>query len=45
MSSSIYDIPVRTIEGADTSLAQFKGKVVIEPLPLGVWVDESGRGR
>ncbi|WP_058185358.1 glutathione peroxidase [Terracidiphilus gabretensis] len=29
MSSSIYDIPVRTLEGADTSLAQFKGKVVL----------------
>ena len=29
MSSSIYDIPVRTLGGADTSLAQFKGKVVL----------------
>jgi glutathione peroxidase len=29
MAASIYDIPVRTLEGADTSLAQFKGKVVL----------------
>jgi glutathione peroxidase len=29
MSTSIYDISVRTLEGADTSLAQFKGKVVL----------------
>jgi glutathione peroxidase len=29
MSSSIYDIPIRTLEGADTSLAEFKGKVVL----------------
>jgi glutathione peroxidase len=29
MSSSIYDIPVRTLGGADTSLAQFKGKVLL----------------
>ena len=29
MSSSIYDIPVRTLEGADTSLAEFQGKVML----------------
>lgn len=29
MSNSIYDFPVRTIAGADTSLAQFKGKVLL----------------
>jgi glutathione peroxidase len=29
MSASIYDIPVRTLEGAETSLAEFKGKVVL----------------
>jgi glutathione peroxidase len=29
MSSSIYDIPVRTLGGADTSLSQFKGKVLL----------------
>ena len=29
MCNSIYDIPVRTIAGADTSLAAFKGKVLL----------------
>jgi glutathione peroxidase len=29
MSSSIYDIPVDTITGAPTSLAEYKGKVVL----------------
>lgn len=29
MSNSIYDIPVRTIAGADTSLAAYKGKVLL----------------
>jgi glutathione peroxidase len=29
LSNSIYDIPVRTIAGADTSLAAFKGKVLL----------------
>jgi glutathione peroxidase len=29
MSASIYDIPVRKINGADASLAEFKGKVVL----------------
>jgi glutathione peroxidase len=29
MSASIYDIPVRTITGADASLAEFKGKVLL----------------
>jgi glutathione peroxidase len=29
MSTSIYDIPVRTIAGADSSLAGFKGKVLL----------------
>jgi glutathione peroxidase len=29
MSASIYDIPVRTIAGADSSLAGFKGKVLL----------------
>ena len=29
MSKSIYDIPVRTIAGADTSLAAYKGKVLL----------------
>ena len=29
MSASIYDIPVRTITGAATSLAEFKGKVLL----------------
>ncbi len=29
MSTSVYDIPVRTITGADASLAQFKGKVLL----------------
>jgi glutathione peroxidase len=29
MSTSIYDIPVRKITGADTSLAEHKGKVVL----------------
>lgn len=27
--SSIYDIPVHTLGGAESSLAQFKGKVVL----------------
>jgi glutathione peroxidase len=29
MTQSIYDIPVRTLAGADSSLAQFKGKVLM----------------
>ena len=29
MTASIYDIPVRSISGADSSLAEFKGKVVL----------------
>jgi glutathione peroxidase len=29
MSALVYDIPVRNIEGTDTSLAQFKGKVLL----------------
>lgn len=29
MSASIYDIPVRKITGAEASLAEFKGKVVL----------------
>ena len=29
MSASIYDIPVRRITGADTSLAEFKGEVLL----------------
>lgn len=29
MSTSIYDIPVRKITGADASLAEFKGKVLL----------------
>jgi glutathione peroxidase len=29
LCNSIYDIPVRTIAGADTSLAAFKGKVLL----------------
>src|ERR1035438_3957381 len=29
LSKSIYDIPVRTIAGADTSLAVYKGKVLL----------------
>jgi glutathione peroxidase len=29
MTASIYDIPVRTLEGAETSLAEFKGKVIL----------------
>jgi glutathione peroxidase len=29
MSASIYDIPVKKITGADTSLAEFKGKVLL----------------
>lgn len=29
MSTLVYDIPVRTIAGADASLAEFKGKVVL----------------
>lgn len=29
MSTSIYDIPVRKITGEDTSLAEFKGKVML----------------
>jgi glutathione peroxidase len=29
MSTAVYDIPVRKITGADTSLAEFKGKVVL----------------
>ncbi|MGA9672067.1 MAG: glutathione peroxidase [Terracidiphilus sp.] len=29
MSASIYDIPVKKITGEDTSLAEFKGKVVL----------------
>ncbi len=29
MSSSIYDIPVRTLDGVDTTLAEFKGKVLM----------------
>jgi glutathione peroxidase len=29
MSASVYDIPVRKITGEDTSLAEFKGKVVL----------------
>jgi glutathione peroxidase len=29
MSASIYDIPVRKITGADTSLAEFKGQVLL----------------
>lgn len=29
MAASIYDIPVRTITGEDTSLAEFKGKVML----------------
>jgi glutathione peroxidase len=29
MSASIYDIPVRKITGEDTSLAEFKGKVLL----------------
>jgi glutathione peroxidase len=29
MSASIYDIPVRKIDGADSSLSEFKGKVLL----------------
>ena len=29
MSVSIYDIPVRTLDGVETSLAEFKGKVML----------------
>ena len=29
MTSSIYDIPVKKITGEDTSLAEFKGKVLL----------------
>lgn len=29
MSTAVYDIPVRKITGADTSLAEFKGKVLL----------------
>jgi len=29
MSTLVYDIPVRKISGADTSLAEFKGKVLL----------------
>jgi glutathione peroxidase len=29
MSSSVYDIPVKKITGEDTSLAEFKGKVLL----------------
>ncbi|HET6169626.1 MAG TPA: glutathione peroxidase, partial [Terracidiphilus sp.] len=29
MSASVYDIPVRRITGEDTSLAEFKGKVLL----------------
>src|ERR1017187_3415308 len=29
MSTSVYDIPVRKITGADASLAEFKGKVLL----------------
>ncbi len=29
MSASIYDIPVRKIDGADASLAEYKGKVLL----------------
>ncbi len=29
MTASIYDIPVRTLGGADTTLNQFKGKVLL----------------
>ena len=29
MSTSIYDIPVKKINGADASLAEFKGDVVL----------------
>lgn len=29
MSTSVYEIPVRTINGADTSLEEFKGKVLL----------------
>jgi glutathione peroxidase len=29
MSATIYDIPVRKITGADASLAEFKGKVLL----------------
>src|SRR5665213_459614 len=29
MSAVIYDIPVRRIDGEDTSLAEFKGKVLL----------------
>ena len=29
MSTSIYDVPVKKINGDDASLAEFKGKVVL----------------
>jgi len=29
VSTTVYDIPVRTIAGADTSLGEFKGKVLL----------------
>src|ERR1022692_5262850 len=29
MSTSVYDIPVKKITGEDTSLAEFKGKVLL----------------
>ena len=29
MSTSIYDIPVKKINGTDASLAEFKGEVVL----------------
>ena len=29
MSAAIYDVPVRTITGAESSLAEYKGKVVL----------------
>ncbi len=29
MSSSVYDIPVRTIDGNESSLAEYKGKVLL----------------
>jgi glutathione peroxidase len=29
MTASIYDIPVRTLEGAETTLGEFKGKVML----------------
>ena len=29
MSTSVYDIPVKTIQGTDTTLNQYQGKVLL----------------